>query len=98
MRRIQVGLSLRIRSGISSTDIASRVRSVVAAAINSSQVGESIAISDIVAEASRVNGVLAVSVTSPSYTSSNDLIPVQPQEKALILNLEQDVTVSFTGE
>lgn len=98
VRRIQVGLSLRIRSGISSTDIASRVRSVVAAAINSSQVGESIAISDIVAEASRVNGVLAVSVTSPSYTSSNDLIPVQPQEKALVLSLEQDVTISFTGE
>jgi uncharacterized phage protein gp47/JayE len=88
-------LSIRVRSGVSTTDIASRVRSVVASVINKSGVGESVAISDIVAAASKVNGVLAVAVLSPTYSASSDLIPVQPYEKPLVLSLDQDVTISF---
>ena len=98
VKRIQVGISLRTKSGISTVDIASRVRSAVASEINATNVGESIAISDIVSAASQVNGVLAVAITSPSYTSSSDLISVQPQEKPLVLSLEQDITISFASE
>lgn len=98
VKRVSVALSLRIRSGVSSADIADRVRSAVASVVNSAGVGEAIAISDLVAAATKVNGVLAVSVLSPSYSATSDLIPVQPFEKSLVLNLEQDVTVSFAGE
>lgn len=98
IKRIACGLSLRVKSGISSVDVANRVRSAVASVINATAIGQSIAISDLVAAASRINGVVAVSVTSPAYTSDSDLIPVQTLEKPLVLNLDQDILVSFVGE
>lgn len=98
VKRIQIALNLRIRSGVSASDVRDRVKSAVASVVNQTGIGDAIAISDIVAAASKVNGVIAVSVLSPSYSVSSDLIPVQPQEKPLVMNLETDVTISFTGE
>lgn len=98
VKRITVALSLRVRSGISSSDIRDRVRSAVASVVNRTGIGQPVAISNIVAAASKVNGVVAVSVLSPTYNAGSDLIAVQPQEKPLVLNLETDVTVSFAGE
>ena len=97
VRRITVALSLRVRTGISSSDVGDRVRSSVASVINATGVGKAIAISDIVAAARKVNGVVAVAVVSPSYTSVNDLITIQAYEKPMVLDLEQDITVSFVG-
>lgn len=98
VRRIQVNLTIRTKSGVNLTDIQDYVRSAVASTVNESKVGSPIAISDIVAAAQRVNGVVAVSVASPTYNTSNDLIPVQPYEKALINDIEQDVKISFVGD
>lgn len=98
VKRISCSLSLRVRSGISTLDISDRVKSAVAAVVNKIGVGQPIAISDLVNAASKVNGVVAVSVISPSYGAGQDLISVQPYEKPLILNLDQDVTISFAGE
>lgn len=98
VKRIVVALNLRVRSSISSTDIADRVRSAVASVINKTGIGEPIAISDLINAAARVNGVVAVSMVSPAFNSENDLIAVQPYEKPLVLSLEQDVLVSFAGE
>lgn len=98
VKRITVSLAIRARTGIPLLDIADKVRSTSAAVINKSGVGQPIAISDIVSAAASVNGVVGVSVISPTYNSSHDLIPVQPNEKALVLSLEQDILVSFVGE
>jgi hypothetical protein len=98
VKRVTVSLSIRVRSGISSVDIIDAVKSAVASTVNGAKVGEAIAISDIVAAAGKVNGVIAVAVLSPSYSADSDLIPVQPYEKPLVLNLDQDVSVSLVGE
>jgi hypothetical protein len=97
VKRITVSLSVRLRTGVSSQEMQSRIKSAVAATINNSKVGESIAISDVVSAANSLDGVLAVSMLSPSYTSINDLIQVQSHEKALVLDLNSDIQVSIVA-
>jgi len=98
VHRIQVSLALRIRSGVSARDIKSAVRSAVAAYINGSGVGKQISLSEVVTAAQGVNGVVSVTILSPSYTAGTDLINVQPYEKPMVLNLDDDIQVSFVGE
>jgi hypothetical protein len=97
VRRVQVSLGVRVRSGVATADIIDRVKSGVAQVINNTGIGQSIALGALVAAAQKVNGVVAVVITSPTYGSGNDLISVQPFEKALVLNLDQDVTVTLIG-
>ncbi len=98
VKRVFVSLSIRIRSGVPNSDVADRVRSAVATVINRTPIGTAIALSDIVAAAGQVRGVLSVAVISPTYGAGNDRIPVQPFEKPLVLNLDQDIQISFAGE
>ncbi len=98
VKRISLALSLRVRSGVINADIANRVRSAVATVINQTGIGQPIALSSIVAAATRVVGVVAVTVVTPSYGIGSDLIAVQPFEKPLVLNLTQDIQISFAGE
>ena len=97
IKRITCSFNLRVRSGISTSDIADRVRSAVASVVNATGVGKSVAISALVTAAGKVNGVLAVSVLSPTYNSSNDVISVQAFEKPMVLNLTQDIAITFAG-
>lgn len=98
VKRIQVSLSLRIdTSTANATDVEDQVQSAVAAVINKAGIGQPIALSLIVAAAEKVNGVTSVTIISPTYGVGNDLISVQPFEKPLVLNLAQDVTISFVG-
>jgi hypothetical protein len=69
----------------------------VASIINQSPVGTSIAISDLISAAQAINGVAAVTVLSPAYGTGNDLINVQPFEKPLVIDIDQDIQVSFVG-
>lgn len=98
VKRISVSLAIRARLGVSTSDVAGKVRSAVASVVNKSGVGQSIAISDLVNAAARVNGVQAVTIVSPTYGVGSDLIAVQPYEKALVLNVDTDVLVTFVGE
>ncbi len=94
---VQVSLAIRTQSGVNLTDITDQVQSAVAAVINQTPVGVSVAISALVDAASSVNGVVAVSVLSPAYGPGNDLIAVQAFEKPYVLNLATDILVSFVG-
>lgn len=98
VRRVTVSLGIRLRLGVSPTDAIRQVRAAVSGAINDTGIGRSIPISSLVAAAMQTTGVLAVSVLSPVYSSSNDLIPIQPDEKPLVLDAEQDISVSIVGE
>ncbi len=98
VKRVTCSLALRLKSGVSSNDVIVRVRSAVASVINNSGVGESIAISDIVTAAGSVSGVVAVSVIDPTFTTGNDLIAVASFEKALVIDLTQDISVSLISE
>lgn len=98
VKRLRITVAVRPRFGVQLSDIRDRVRSAVAAAVNKTPVGQSVAISDLVAAAGRVNGVVSVAVVSPVFDDAHDLISVQPHEKALVLNAEADVLVVFIGE
>jgi len=97
VRRIFVSLALRVQTGVSYSDISTAVRSAVTAVINNTGVGAPVSLSAVVAAAQACNGVVAVTLTSPSYGVGSDLISVQPQEKPMVLDSQQDVQVSFVG-
>lgn len=99
VKRIQVAVAIRTRvTGVVIDEVKARVRSAIASVVNRSKVGQPIAIDDIISAAKSVNGVIAVTMLSPTYSVGNDLISLQPFEKALILNLDQDIQVSLIGE
>lgn len=98
VKRIKVALQLRVRStGVTNSDVADRVRSAVATVINQSPIGQPIALSSIVAAAERVVGVFSAAILSPIYNVANDLINVQPYEKALVISLDDDIQITFSG-
>jgi len=96
-RRIRVGVGVRVNTGIPFSKIAEQVRNNVSSLINSSGVGVSIAISDIVSVVNSIPGVKAVSITSPSYNITNDVIAVNPSEKAFIIDPINDIQISKVG-
>lgn len=97
LKRVTLSFQIRLVNGINARDIVNAVKSAVAAEVNRRGVGEHIAISDLVRAASGVSGVMAVTVLSPTYSVGNDLIVVQPHEKPMILNVENDVTIKIVG-
>lgn len=95
-RRIEVSINVRIRTGIPFTRVVEQVRNNVAALVNSTGIGQPIAISDIVSTVNSIPGVSAVAISSPAYDAVNDIITVAPTEKALIIDIVNDITVSKT--
>jgi len=96
-KRIQVALGIRYRTGATPKDVSNRVKSAVAALINGTNVGQSIALGNIVGAAQAIDGASSVVILSPTYTSTQDLIPVQANEKPRILNLDTDISISSLG-
>lgn len=97
VRRTVISVQLRVKSGSTTQDIATAVKSAIASVVNKTGVGQPIALGAIVAAAQKVPGVISAVIISPTYNSANDLISIQPFEKPLILNLDTDVSVSFIG-
>lgn len=98
VKRVTVSLLVRATSGFARADVADRVREVVAAEINRSEVGADIAISALVRAATEVQGVTAVTVLAPTYDATHDVIPVAATEKARVLDQEADISVSFVSD
>lgn len=98
IKRIEIALGIRLDTAIGVDDVFDKVKSVVAAVVNQTAIGQPIPIGSIVAAAEEVNGVGAVSVISPTYGVASDLISVQPFEKSLVLNVDTDVLISLVGE
>lgn len=97
VKRISVGLAIRVMAGADVSSIVNLVKSAAASAVNRVQIGRPVALSSIVSAAAGVGGVLAVTVTSPTYNSGNDLIAVQANEKPRVLDPDNDVVVSVVG-
>jgi uncharacterized phage protein gp47/JayE len=93
-KRIKVSINVRVRTGIPFSRVAEQVRNNVAALINSTKIGEAIAISDIVAAVNVIPGVFAVSISSPAYDAANDIITVNAIEKPRVIDIINDISVS----
>jgi hypothetical protein len=94
IKRIQVALAIRVRTGTPFSIVQEQVVNNVTATINKVPLGTSIVISDFVSAAGSVDGVLAVSVVSPTYSSSSDLIAVSAFEKPLVVDPQVDVLIT----
>ena len=92
---VKIGLAIRTNSGVPFAALALSVQGAVAALVLSNPVGQSIAISSVISAVSAVPGVLSASITYPNYSSSSDLITLQPSQKAYISNLTSDITVTL---
>ena len=104
VKRIQVAITVRMNGGYSVVDSRNAIRSAAATAIINTPVGKDVAFSDIVAAVNAVPGVFAAYVTnltasptSPVYSATNTTINVTANEKALVINPEQDIQVTFVG-
>lgn len=98
VKRIQVTLSLRIKTGSNRERVRNWARSAVASVINQTPIGEAISLSDLTAAAGRVGGVVSATMVSPVATAGNDVISVQDYEKPLVLDVDTDVIITFVGE
>ena len=96
IRRIVISILVRTQS-TDTGPISDKVKAAIAAFINRTPFGVSIALSDILKEAGKVTGVKSVVMLSPAMSSASDLIALQPFEKPQILNIDQDISVSFVG-
>lgn len=97
IRRIQVGLDIRLNTGVPFAQTVEQVRNSVSSLVNSNDVGKSIAISSVVSVVSAIPGILAIAVSSPQYDVNNDLIVLSPGEKAFIVDPTLDISVSQIG-
>ena len=95
IKRIEIALSVRVRTGISFSDIRESIKAAVAGYVNNLGTGEQVALSKVVEAASKVNGVSSVVITFPDYDVATDQIAVGAQEKASIVNPTLDVTISI---
>lgn len=96
-RRIQTAIAVRVRTGIPFARVVDQVRSSVASLINSTPIGQSIAISDIISNVNIIPGVVAVSISFPNYSPSNDTIAIGANEKPLVIDQINDIVVSKVG-
>jgi hypothetical protein len=94
VKKIQVSVDIRVKTGIPFSSIAEQARNAISALVNSNDIGQPIAISDIVGVVRTIPGVLSVAISSPQYDANNDVISVQPSEKTLILDDTNDIIVS----
>ena len=96
-RRIQVSVDVRINTGVPFAQTAEQVRTSVGSLVNSNPVGQPIAISAIVSAVYAIPGIKAVSISSPQYDSTHDIIFIAPSEKARIIDPILDISVSQIG-
>ena len=97
VKRMRIALSVRIRSGVPFVELRDRIKASVAGYINSLGVGEQVSLSRVVDAAGKINGVLSVVILSPTYDINNDLIAVGQDQRAAVLDVINDITVSILG-
>lgn len=94
VRRVEVSINVRVKTGVPFSVIVEQVRNSVASLINSNPIGQPIPISNIISTVDAIVGVQAVAISSPQYDAQNDVIRINAGEKALVLDVISDVLVS----
>lgn len=94
IRAINVSLGVRYMSGVAISIVEENIKSAVASVVNSTKLGTQLALGSIINAAMSVSGVSSAVLMEPQFTSSNDIIQLQPYEKPLILNIDSDIIVT----
>jgi len=97
IRGITLDMSIRVKTGIPFSEVREAAKGAAAGYINTLGTGQSISLSKVVEAVSKVNGVTSVVITFPDYNIASDRIAVGSQEKALVGDPTNDITVSVLG-
>lgn len=97
IKKITMSVSVRIKTDLTYTEIQDSVKAAISGYIASLGVGESISLSGVIATATNLEGIISVVITDPTFALGSDLIKVNPDEKALVINPATDITVTITG-
>lgn len=97
IKRIKIAVTVRIRTGTPFVEIRERVKTSIAGYVNTLGVGDQVSLSKVVEAAQKINGVIAIVIDSPTYTTGTDLIYVGADQHAQITDPTSDVTVSIQG-
>jgi alkylated DNA nucleotide flippase Atl1/uncharacterized glyoxalase superfamily protein PhnB len=97
IKRIRVGLSIRVQIGVSPQEVISQVQAAVAGYVNQLDVGAPVVLGLVVTAAQSVNGVASAALTFPTYNSANDQIAVGADQRAKVVTPSSDVVVSILG-
>jgi hypothetical protein len=81
-----IALEVRLATGAPFSSIVQQVQSNVTALINSNPIGQSIAISSILAVCTTIPGVTSVAISSPAYSDSSDLIIVPQNSQTYVVD------------
>lgn len=95
VRRVTLSVAVRLKTGIPFSSVRENIKAAAAGYINNLKIGESIALSKVIEAISKVQGITSVVITSPTYTSASDRVFVANNEKALVLDPTNDITVSI---
>jgi hypothetical protein len=98
IKRIKLGLSVRIKTGVPFSELRERIKAAVAGYVNNLGVGEAVSLSKVVAAANNIPGVVAVAVTYPTYDAANDVITTGAEQKAFVSDPTADIVVSVVGD
>jgi hypothetical protein len=98
IKRIKLGLSVRIKTGVPFSELREKIKASVAGYVNNLGVGEAVSLSRVVAAANSIPGVVAVAITYPTYDAVNDVIVVGAEQKAFISDPTADIVVSVVGD
>lgn len=104
VKRVRVSVVVRMFGGFSQSDTSRAIRDAVSSAVALTPVGQDVAFSDLVAAVNAIPGVysayvtnMTTSSTAPVYSATNTVINVQSFEKALILDPNKDVQITYVG-
>lgn len=97
VKKIKIAVGVRTRTGLPFSEIRERVKSSIAGYVNTLGVGQQVSLSKAIEAASKVNGVISVVVTYPTYDAANDLIYIGPDQKAQVIDPSADINVSILG-
>jgi hypothetical protein len=97
IKKITMSLSVRIKTDLTYSEVQDSVKAAVAGYIATLGVGESVSLSGVIATATNLEGIVSVVITDPTFALGSDLIKVNPDEKALVINPATDITVTITG-
>lgn len=92
IKKAKMTVGVRLRTGVPFASIANTIRSTISGVINASPIGQKIAISNIISAINILEGVSAVSIIDPVFSSTSDALIVGSNEKLLVID-PNDITV-----
>jgi hypothetical protein len=93
LRSVSMSLQVRPKDGITLNSLTELIKSTVASYVTRLDVGKPVVISEVIRRVQSLPGVFSVKVLSTLPVADDDRIVVSDNEKAVIINISNDITI-----